>query len=587
MAFFAILVAINVACFLPLYLLNARESPNPFEFLLSNDKSAMQSKLKYFYAKLEFTDPFHVNFDFSFVVLIAAALGANGPWVAIGAAALLAFGFVAIAYAALMQSVFKRPPSLEGDLALLKYGISLAQRRVYWLGGAIVALLAGVVAASYLATSWLFSVELPAPGVALTVALTLLPPCVYHWRSYAYSSFSARTVYSPLLHLKRNVDYTRYLKTVVARDAAYFEKHNHFKHVRLAARPTLVIVCIESYGSVVYRDAEHSAAVAGVVEDYQRRLADRGYRFASTHSDAPIFAGGSWLSYASFTYGIEFTEIQLFDGLFAAGSPFGAYESLFHVLKRNGYRNVLLCPLGGVGVRSVDWGQIDRCFQNDLKITFQSLDYRGPLVNYFGVVRLYSPLDQYSLNYAYELASREREDPFSLFFCTLNSHFPWESVGEVVADWRSLDAPSAPLRACRGAAPERYREAIRYQLESVLRFVLDRADDDLVVVVFGDHQPPIITEKRMGKQTPVHVIARSQKLLDVFLEHGFAGDLDLTGREPRPIRHQGFLSLFLKAMQRAYGATDAHVDYREHGVALFGEVRPDDPSVGPKSQAAA
>jgi hypothetical protein len=585
MAFFGILLAINVACFLPLYLLNVRESPNPFEFMLANDKSAMQSKLKYCYAKLEFTDPFHINFDFSFVVLIAAALGANDKWVVVGLALLLTFGFVAIVYAALMQCVFKRPPSLEGDVALLKYGISLAQRRVYWLGSVVVAALAGVGAASYVLTSWLFSVESPPAGVALAAALALLPPCFYHWRSFAYSSFLARTVYSPLLHLKRNLDYTRYLKNVIARDAADFERHNHFKHVTLADRPTIVVVCIESYGSVVYRDAEHSAAVAGVVQDYEKRLSDRGYRFASTYSDAPIFAGGSWLSYASFTYGIEFTEIQLFDGLFAAGSPFGGYESLFHVLKRNGYGNVLLCPLGGVGVRSVDWGQIDRCFQNDLKVTFDSLDYRGPLVNYFGVVRLYSPLDQYSLNYGYELASREREQPFSLFFCTLNSHFPWEAVGEVVADWRSLDAPSAPLHACRGAAPERYRQAIRYQLENVLRFVLDRADDDLVVLVFGDHQPPIITEKRMGKQTPVHVIARSQELVDVFLEHGFAGHFDLTGREPRPIRHQGFLSLFLKAMQRAYGATDAHVDYREHGVALFGEAR--DTGVDQGSQAAA
>ena len=132
------------------------------------------------------------------------------------------------------------------------------------------------------------------------------------------------------------------------------------------------------------------------------------------------------------------------------GSPFGVYESLFHVLKRNGYQNVLLCPLGGVDVRIVDWGQIDRCFQSDLDITFDSMGYRGPFVNYFGEVRLFSPLDQYSLSYAYDRALRERPGPFSLFFCTLNSHYPWHAVGEVVADWRSLDNPSAPLHACAG-----------------------------------------------------------------------------------------------------------------------------------------
>ena len=127
------------------------------------------------------------------------------------------------------------------------------------------------------------------------------------------------------------------------------------------------------------------------------------------------------------------------------------------------------------------------------------------------------------------------------------------------------------MHSCRGSAPERYRAAIGYQLDYVLRFVRERADDDAVFVVFGDHQPPMITDKRMGKQTPVHVIARNQKLIDVFLEQGFAAGLDLTAKEPRPIRHQGFLSLFLKGMQAAYGAAGAPVEYREGGVGLFDE----------------
>jgi hypothetical protein len=103
----------------------------------------------------------------------------------------------------------------------------------------------------------------------------------------------------------------------------------------------------------------------------------------------------------------------------------------------------------------------------------------------------------------------------------------------------------------------------------VFRFVLERADEDVVFVVFGDHQPPMITEKRMGKQTPVHVIARNRELIDTFLEQGFAARLDLTGEEPRGIKHHGFLSLFMKGMQTAYGNAGCPVDYREHGVELF------------------
>jgi hypothetical protein len=571
MAFLGVLVLVNVACFLPLYLLNIRESPNPLEFMLTNDTSILQSKLKYFYAKPGFTDPFKINFDFTFVILLIVALGLESRWWGWSATALLAFGFVEILYAALMHSVFKRPPTLAADLSLLRAGMKLAQRRLYVLFGAVLGLLAAIAAAAYQAVAGLLRLEPPDAHLALAAAVLLLPVCFYHWRQYAYSYYLARTVYSPLLHLVRNVEHGKRLDVVLAKDAAHFESRNHFKSVALAHRPNLVVICVESYGSIVYREPEYSAAIGELVGGHERRLREAGYSVASTHSAAPIFAGGSWLSYASFTYGIEFTEMQLFDALFAANSPFGAYESLFHVLKRNGYRNVLLCPLGGVDVRNVDWGQIDRCFQSDSDITFDSLGYRGPLVNYFGVVRLYSPLDQYSLNHAYEHALRDASGPFSLFFCTLNSHYPWEAVGEVVADWRSLDDASTPLHPCRGNAQERYRTAIGYQLDYVLSFVRERAGDDTVFVVFGDHQPPMITEQRMGKDTPVHVIARNPQLIEVFLEHGFAACLDLTRADPQSMRHQGFLSLFLKGMQAAYGAADVSVDYRAQGVGLFDE----------------
>jgi hypothetical protein len=571
MAFFGILALVNLVCFLPLYILNFRESPNPLEFLLANNKTVPRSRLSFVYSKPGLTDPFHVNFDFSFVVLLSVALGADGRWLVLSATALLAFGFVEIVYTTVMHSIFKRPPTLVADLVLLKVAFSLARQRLFALAGVVAVLLAGIAAAAYLATSLLFRVAPPDSRFAVAAAALLLPLGFFHWRSYGYDWYLGRTVYSPLLHLWRNVEYGKRLDVVLAKSAAHFESRNHFKSVELAQRPTIVLICVESYGSTVYRDRGHRAAVAGLVAEHEQRLREAGYHFASTHSDAPIFAGGSWLSYASFTYGIELKDTQLFDALFAPDSPFDGYESLFHVLKRNGYRNVLLCPLGGVHVQSVDWGMIDRCFRSDLNITFDSMGYRGPLVSYFGVVRLYSPLDQYSLSYAYELAARESAGPFSLFFCTLNSHYPWEAVGEVVADWRSLDDPAAPLRACTGNTQERYRASIRYQLDYALRFVLERAEEDVVFVVFGDHQPPMITEEHMGKQTPVHVIARNRALVDTFLEQGFAAQLDLSSAEPQPIRHHGFLSLFLKGMQAAYGTGDVAVDYREHGVELFDE----------------
>ena len=160
-------------------------------------------------------------------------------------------------------------------------------------------------------------------------------------------------------------------------------------------------------------------------------------------------------------------------------------------------------------------------FSPSIKITFDDLSYEGPRVNYFGLIRRYSAPDQYALNFGYERARRISAGPFSLFFCTLNSHYPWHTQPEVVPDWRSLNDSNIELPSHDGPAVERYAAAIRYQLDYLLRFVVERADDAPLVILFGDHQPPVITPERMGKHTPVHVISRDRALIDVFMEHGF------------------------------------------------------------------
>jgi hypothetical protein len=514
-------------------------------------------------------DPFKIHFDFTFFVLLAAAWGATGTLVRSVATALLAFGFIEIVYTTVMHSIFKRPPELASDWSLLRAGIKLAQRQVLWMAplvlGAIVLIAAGAAGAT-----WALLEAAPAGSwLAASVAVALVPPCFYHCAIF-YAEYPSRTVYSPLLHLILNVRASSRVKRLYSRDATHYERHNAYRDVSLERGPNIIIVCIESYGGVVYGDARLGAGIPALLDRHEPELVRRGYRVASTLSDAPLFAGGSWLSYASFTYGAAIDNVALYEGLFSRPNGFGVYESLFHVLRRSGYDNVLLCPLGGVDSHSVDWRAVDRCFQCQRRITFDELEYVGPLVNYLGSIRRYSALDQFSLNFGYE-AARAKSDRFSLFFCTLNSHYPWHSSAEATDDWRSLNSPgSAHPREPERPLAERYSAAIRYQLDYVLRFATARADDSPLIVVFGDHQPPIITPEAMGKQTPVHVISRDRALVEVFLAHGFAGTLNLTNAHPRSIRHEGFLSLFMKALQCAYGSKrDLELPYREFGAPLF------------------
>jgi hypothetical protein len=158
-----------------------------------------------------------------------------------------------------------------------------------------------------------------------------------------------------------------------------------------------------------------------------------------------------------------------------------------------------------------------------------------------------------------------------LFFCTLNSHYPWHSPATATDDWRALNSPTVEIDQDPGcAAIERYNAAIRYQLDYILGFATDRASDAPLIILFGDHQPPLITPDHMGRETPVHIISQNHALIETFLSHGFVPSLDLTHERPRPIRHEAFLSLLMKAMHTAYGTNrEIEVPYRERGVRIF------------------
>jgi hypothetical protein len=568
-SFYFVLALVNIGCFMPLYLLNVRAAPNPVHGFLKADRSRRAWLLRVLYIRPGSTDPFRIHFDFTFFVLLATAFDATGPIAKLIATLLLAFGFLEILYTSTTQSIFRRAPALASDLSLLRNGIGLARRQVYWMAPLFATVLLMVWLASAASVSALFDQDSPTALSALTVAGILLPPCVYHCTRH-YVDYLWREVYSASVHLFLNVRFDALVKRLGDREVAFYQRLNDFQHVTFSTAPNVVVVCVESYGSIVFRDPRFGAGVGAQLRSHEAALVGKGYKIASTFSEAPLFAGGSWLSYASFAYGTSIPNGQLYDAFFSRPTNFGAYESLFHVLRRNGYENVLLCPLGGVDSRTVDWDTVDRCFHPQLRIGFDDLQYVGPTVNFFGVVRLHAALDQFALNFGYERALQCAQ-PFSLFFCTLNSHYPWHSPAQAVDDWRALNTPARIHEQHRIRSPiDRYNAAIRYQLDYTLRFAADRAADAPLIILFGDHQPPIITPEEMGKATPFHVLSRDQALIDVFLSHGFLPKLDLTAEHPRPIRHEGALSLIMKAMQAAYGTEpQLEVPYRAHGAQIL------------------
>ncbi|MGI9270616.1 MAG: sulfatase-like hydrolase/transferase [Woeseiaceae bacterium] len=570
MTFFLVLALTNIGCFLPLYLLNLREQANPFAFLKGKvglDKTTM----RLFYARLRFSDPFRISFDYTFLLLVAVYMDLTSNTAAVVLGIVLAVGFIEILYTSIMRVIFKRAPSLYSDLSLLRTGWSVAHNYRYALLLAVAVTVIAVFIASILITQRLLGMA-PAPNFGLLLLATvLIPPCIYNWDRFRYSAFLWRVVYSPTLHMLRNLRFSRQTQEILDKDEKFFTALNRFSDVALTQRPNVILVCVESYGSILYKDPQFAGVVTDRAQASLQQLISNGYGTASNFSASPIFAGGSWLSFSTLTYGMQFNDAHVHDNLFGRNSAFGSYESLFHILERNGYSNNLLCPLGGVSSRYVNWGSIDRCFRPQRKFDYDSLNFAGTNHDFFVQNDLFAPPDQYSLNFAYETLKDVEPDPFSLFFCTLNSHYPWTSDVRLVDNWKSLNDPAIKYNRSSesGNQDQDYKGAISYQLEYILDFAARNADDDLLLVIFGDHQPPFITAEDMGKETPVHIISRHPKLLQHFTQHGFSNQLDLCGETPAAIKHEGFLSLLIGAMSAAHGATpDMAVPYQPDGTRI-------------------
>ena len=99
---------------------------------------------------------------------------------------------------------------------------------------------------------------------------------------------------------------------------------------------------------------------------------------------------------------------------------------------------------------------------------------------------------------------------------------------------------------------ERYAQAMKYQIDTVTDYVNHRNADDTIFVLFGDHQPGLITKKEFGWYTPIHVISKDKKLIDEFIKFGFLPDLIGRHSDEFNFTHAGFFSHLMAAMAHCY-----------------------------------
>ena len=317
------------------------------------------------------------------------------------------------------------------------------------------------------------------------------------------------------------------------------------EHLLTALRGKDVIIAfVESYGRVAVEDPEIAPQIDALLADGDRRLHAAGFAARSAFLTSPTSGGGSWLAHSTLQSGLWVDKQSRYGTLLESDRL-----TLSGAFRRAGWRSVGVMP-----ANRGPWPEGEAFYQFEKIYDLDSLGYRGPDFSFATVP------DQYTLAAFQRLErSAPNRGPVVAEIGLTSSHAPWSPVPPLlgwdeVGDGSVYPAPSgagdpADVVFQRDLARVRadYTRSIEYSLETLLSYVETYGDDNLVLVLLGDHQPaPIIAGDRAGQDAPITVVARDPAVLNRISDWGWQEGLNPDPQAP-VWRMDAFRDRFLTA----------------------------------------
>lgn len=348
-------------------------------------------------------------------------------------------------------------------------------------------------------------------------------------------------------NVRRSLESREKINTLLAMDPGEVYDYTQYS---LSEKPDVFFIFVESYGSTLYRREIFTDAYLEMAGAVEKSLAAGGWSVVSALSEAPAWGGGSWMSYTSVLFG-NLIQKQIEYSALKKKYATVEYPNIGRYFSAQGYDYIWVESINRQ--LSESHAAVEQRFYGpDRRITFETMDYTGPLLAWGPSVP-----DQFTLGFVGELVEQQAE-PVFMVYLTQNLHYPWEPLFPVLDDWRELETfewQNSWLRETRSKAPswdEKYLLALENTLISLEEFITALEKDNSVIVLIGDHQPPQVSRRDDGFETMVHIISRDSDLLESFREEGFVDGMVL--EDPNPsIRHEGLYSLFVRNFVAQYG----------------------------------
>ncbi len=272
----------------------------------------------------------------------------------------------------------------------------------------------------------------------------------------------------------------------------------------------VVFGVVESYGRAALENPKIAATVDPALQVSAAELTRAGFTARSAFLTSSTHGGGSWLAHASFQSGLWIDHQQRYRQLIA-----GKRLTLTKAFQRAGWHTAGMEPGNTKAWPEAAFYGYDEVYDS------RNLGYRGPKFGWSSMP------DQYVLaQFQKNVYARPGRGPLMAELSLTSSHTPWAPIPEHVA-WDAVGdgsvygpiAAAARTRAdvwkSTGKVRGEYARSIAYSVGTLTSWAATYGDDDLVLVMFGDHQAgPTVSGRDADHDVPITVAAKDPAVLD-------------------------------------------------------------------------
>jgi hypothetical protein len=271
----------------------------------------------------------------------------------------------------------------------------------------------------------------------------------------------------------------------------------------------VLLVFIESYGRSALEDPSYASVAGPTLRSFDANLRAAGFEARSAWLASSTFGGQSWLAHGTLLSGLHIDSQGRYDGLVLSRR-----RLLIHDFQHAGWSTVAIVP----GITEA-WPDA-QSFGYERVHAAADLGYTGQPFGWIAMPDQYTlaALDRLELDVA-------NRPPIMATVILISSHAPWTPIPRLVP-WEKVGDGAVFGPAMRtGEAPEviwtdaqrvraQYIQSIDYVLRTLAAYVSKHHDDEMLMIVVGDHQPmPFVAGDTSPPDVPIHIISRDRAVL--------------------------------------------------------------------------